>query len=295
MHKRLLIVILLVLLCTSPAYAQGAVALKTFNVQLWAEHDQPSMLVIYTFEVSDDTQIPTSIDIRVPADGNITAVAFEDSSGPLLADYTNKPAEDADWQVITIFLTERTTYRVEYYQPLEYNGDKRSFNFQWTGDHPVESFDVEIQVPNDSTGVKTTPAIPFVQEQVFLSGGAMLNSINEGDGYQLQLEYSRTSDTPSVAPPSGQQVEPLVPIDANTDGRVTLDNLPLVFGGFGAVLIAAALFYFLRSGSSLKQQKPRRRHSGSKSNTSQIHCHECGTRAHEGDRFCRICGSKLRA
>ena len=297
MHKRLLIVILLVLLCTSTAYAQGAVTLKTFNVQLWAEHDQPSMLVIYTFEVSDDTQLPTSIDIRVPSDGNITAVAFDDISGPLLADYTNKPVEDANWQVITIFLTERTTYRVEYYQPLERNGDKRSFTFQWTGDHPVENFDIEIQVPNDSTGLKTTPAIPFVQEQIFLSGGAMLNTINEGDGYQLQLEYSRTSDEPSVAPVSGQQVEPLVPIDANTDGRVTLDNLPLVLGGFGAILIVAALFYFLRSGSSSsrKQRKPRQRHTASKNTTSQIHCHECGTRAHEGDRFCRICGSKLRA
>lgn len=296
MHKRLLIVFLLVLLCTSPAYAQSAVTLKSFNVQLWAEHDQPSMLVIYTFEVSDDTQLPTSIDIRVPSDGNITAVAFDDVTGPLLAEYTNKSVDDTDWQVINIFLTERATYRVEYYQPLERSGDKRSFTFQWTGDHPVESFDVEIQVPNDSTGVKTTPAIPLVQDQVFLSGGAMLNTMDVGDDYQLQLEYSRTGDTPSVAPPSGQQqVEPLVPIDANTDGRVTLDNLPLVLGGFGAILIVAALFYFLRSGSSRQQRKPRQRHAASKNITSQTHCHECGTRAHEGDRFCRICGSKLRA
>lgn len=297
MRKRLLIVFLLVLLCTSPAYAQSAVTLKSFNVQLWAEHDQPSMLVIYTFEVSDDIGLPTSIDIRVPREGNIIAVAFDQATGPLLAEYTNKAVEDPDWQVINIFLTERATYRVEYYQPLERNGDKRSFTFQWTGDHPVESFDVEIQVPNDSTGVKTTPAIPLVQDQIFLSGGTMLNTMDVGDGYQLQLEYSRTSDAPSVAPPSGQQVEPLVPIDANTDGRVTLDNLPLVLGGFGAILIAAALFYFLRSGSgsSRKQRKPRQRPSASKSTTSQIHCHECGTRAHEGDRFCRICGSKLRA
>jgi hypothetical protein len=221
-------------------------------------------------------------------------VAFDDTTGPLLADYTNKPVEDANWQVITIFLTERTIYRVEYYQPLERNGDKRSFIFQWTGDHPVANFDIEVQVPNDSTGVKTTPAIPLVQEQIFLSGGAMLSTMDEGDGYQLQLEYSRTSDEPSVAPPSGQQVQPLVPVDANTDGRVTLDNLPYVLGGFGAILIAAALFYFLRSNSSQKPRKPRQRHAASQSTTSQIHCHECGTRAHEGDRFCRICGSKLR-
>lgn len=297
MHKRLMIVILLILLCTSPAYAQNAVTLKTFNVQLWAEHDQPSMLVIYTFEVSDDTQIPTSIDIRIPRDGNITAVAFDDASGPLLADYTNKPVEDANWQVITIFMTERAPYRVEYYQPLERKGDKRSFTFQWTGDHPVGNFDVEVQVPNDSAGVKTTPTIPLVQEQIFLSGGAMLSTMDEGDEYQLQLEYSRTSNEPSVAPPSGQQVEPLVPIDTNTDGRITLDNLPLVLGGFGAVLIVVAFFYFLRSNSSSssKQRKPRQRHASTQNSISQIHCHECGTRAHEGDRFCRICGSKLRA
>ena len=76
MRKHLMIFILLVLLVASPAYAQNIVSLKSLNVQLWSEYDQPSVLVIYSFEVSDDTQIPTSIDIRVPRDGNITAVAF---------------------------------------------------------------------------------------------------------------------------------------------------------------------------------------------------------------------------
>ena len=122
----------------------------------------------------------------------------------------------------------------------------------------------------------------------------MLNAMGEGENYQLTLEYSRTSDTPSVAPTSGQQVEPLVPVDADTDGRVTLDNLPYVLGGFGAILIVAAVFYFLRSGAPRVQRKPRKRNSKSESMASQTYCHECGTRAHEGDRFCRICGSKLR-
>lgn len=294
MRKHFMILTLLVTLIASPAYAQSAMPLKTFNVQLWSEHDQPSMLVIYTFEVTDDTQIPTSVDIRVPRDGNITAVAFDLDGDLLLANYTNNPLEDENWQSITVFITERTTYHVEYYQPLERDGDKRSFTFQWAGDHPVGSFDVEIRVPNDSTNVKTSPAIPFVQDQLFLSGGAMLNAMNEGDNYQLTLEYSRKNDTPSVPPPTGQTVEPLVPVDANTDGRVTLDNLPYVLGGFGAILIVAALIYFLRSGSPVKQRKTRQRHPKSQSATSQTYCHECGTRAHEGDRFCRVCGSKLR-
>lgn len=294
MRKHFMIIFLLVTLIASPVYAQDIVPLKSLNVQLWSEYDQPSMLVIYSFEVSDDTQIPASIDIRVPSDGNITAVAFASEGDLLLADYTNNSV-DANWQTITIFITERTTYVVEYYQPLEHNGDKRSFTYQWMGDHPVGNFDVEIRVPEDSTNVKTSPAIPLVQDNIFLSGGAMLNAIDEGEDYQLTLEYSRTSDTPSVPPPAGQAVEPLTPVDANTDGRVTLDNLPYVLGGFGALLIVAALVYFLRSGTPVRQRKPRRRASKSKSTTSQTYCHECGTRAHEGDRFCRVCGSKLRS
>ncbi|HSM71241.1 MAG TPA: zinc ribbon domain-containing protein [Anaerolineales bacterium] len=294
MRKFVILLVLLVMLMPLPAQAQNILALKTFNVQLWAEHDQPSMLVIYTFEVADEVSLPASIDLRLPSDGNITAVAYESGGSLLLADYANNPVENPDWQSITIFLTERTSYRVEYYQPLERDGDKRSFTFQWPGDHPVGNFDIEIQVPQDSTNVKTTPAIPFVQDQIFLSGGAMLSSMDEGENYQLTLEYARTSDAPSVLPPSGQQVEPLVPIDADTDGRVTLDNLPYVLGGFGAVLIVAALFYFLRSGSPRTQRKSRKRNTRSQSTASQTYCHECGTRAHEGDRFCRICGSKLR-
>jgi hypothetical protein len=294
MRKLMILLILLVVLIPLPAQAQNVLALKTFNVQLWAEHDQPSMLVIYILEVADEVQLPASIDLRLPSDGNITAVAFESAGNLLLANYSNNPVEDPDWQSITIFLTERTIYRVEYYQPLERDGEKRSFTFQWPGDHPVSNLDIEIQVPQDSTKVKTTPAIPFVQDQIFLSGGTMLSSMDEGETYQLTLQYSRTSEAPSAAPSSGQQVEPLVPVDAATDGRVTLDNLPYVLGGFGAILIVAALFYFLRSGSPRIQRKPRKRHLKSQSPASQTYCHECGTRAHEGDRFCRICGSKLR-
>jgi len=289
-----IISILLFTLIPSPALAQSEIELKTLNIQLWSEHDQPSMLVIYNFEVSNETAVPASVDIRVPRAGNITAVAFDKDGELLLAEYKNNPVEDAQWQVITIFVTERTIYHVEYYQPLVRSGDKRSFNFQWAGDYPVQNFEVEVQVPNDSSGVKTTPSIPFFQNEAFLSGGAMLRTLDKGDDYQLQLEYSRTSDEPSVPPPSGQAVEPLLPVDANTDGRVTLNNLPFVLGGFGALLILGALFYFFRNGPARTRKEPGRKRTKSKSADSQIYCHECGTRAQDGDRFCRVCGSKLR-
>lgn len=296
MRKWFILFTLMVLLFPSPAKAQetGTVELQMLKVALWSEYDQPSMLVIYNFTLTEGTQVPTNMDIRFPKDANITAVAYESAGELLLANYQIQPAQDPNWQVIRLFLTERTTYHIEYYQPLERDGDKRSFTYQWTGDHSVNEFDIEVQVPEDSKGVKTDPAIPLMQNQPFLNGGARLSGLGQGETYQLQLEYSRSNETAVVTPVSSQ-VEPIVPVDENTDGRSTLDNLPMFLGGFGVALILAALFYFFRSGqSSVRTPKPRKRSASPQEPSMPSYCPECGTRTNEGDRFCRACGSKLK-
>ena len=294
MRKWILSLVVLLSLLPSSVLAQDAAALKSFHVRLWSEYDQPSMLVILNFELTDDTQIPSSVEIRIPSDANITAVAYDDGTGNLLiANYQVEPATDANWQVVKLIITERKVYHIEYYQPLARNGNNRSFTYRWAGDYAISDFGMEIELPGDSTGIKTTPAIPFTQNQSFMSGGANLSGLKDGQTYQIKLGYARTSEAISQQPPT-EQVEPVVSVDENTDGRSTLNNLPLFLGGFGAALILAALVYFLRGQNSGKDSKPRRRRSSIQEPASQVHCHECGTRAHEGDRFCRVCGSKLR-
>ncbi len=294
MRKWLVFLIAALLSFPAPARAQTPVALEALTVMLWPEYDQPSMLVIQNFTVTGDTQVPTTMVIRVPRDANVTAVAYQSPSGLLLANYQSQPAQGENWQTITLFITERTNYHIEYYQPLERSGDIRSFTYQWMGDFPIRDFKIEVQVPADSKGVKTDPAIPFMQSGASLNGGATMSGLVEGETYQLELEYSRSSES-VLATPVSQQVEPLAPVDENASGRSTLDNLPLFLGGFGAALILAALVYFIRGQSSANAPKPRKRSQPARgSNTVVIYCHECGTRAQEGDRFCRACGSKLR-
>jgi hypothetical protein len=292
MRKWFILLFAFMLVFPSSASAQGTIILDSLKVRLWSEHDQPSMLVIYDFTLTADSSVPGEVEIRIPKDGNITAVAYEDAGELLLADFDG-PADEANWQVITVKVQARTGYHIEYYQPLERNGNLRKFNYQWAGEYPVNDFSVEIQVPDDSTSVKTSPAIPLVRNQPFLSGGAMMSGLDAGQTYQLQLEYSRANDAIPATPPSAQ-VEPSAPLDANTDGRVTLDNLPYILGGFGAVLILAALYYSWRV-NSFQLPKPRRRRREAQESSSQTYCHQCGARAQTGDRFCRTCGSKLRA
>lgn len=293
MRKWLILLTLLLLSIPFLVQAQGAVAVDSLKVMLWSEYDQPSMLVIYNFTLTDDTTVPTTMDLRLPREANITAVAYQSGSDLLLANYQTKESEEPNWQVITLFITERTTYHIEYYQPLQRDGEQRSFTYQWPGDYSVSGFDIEVQVPGDSSEVRTDPAIPLMQNQPFLSGGAMKSGFGQGETYQLQLEYSRPNDTPVTTPPS-TQVEPIDPVDENTDGRSTLDNLPLFLGGFGVALILAALFYFFRGQGTMRMPKPRKRSHAVQESSVAKYCPECGARAQEGDRFCRACGSKLR-
>lgn len=281
----------LFLIFPSSAAAQGEITLDSLKVRLWSEYDQPSMLVIYDFQVTSDTQLPANVDIRIPNSANIIAIAFDENGKLVNADFTG-PVADGNWQVLTFKVLAHTTYHLEYYQPLERDGNVRSFTYKWSGEHPVNNFSVEVDVPSDSTGIKTTPTIPFVQDQNIMTGGAVKNGLGAGDTYQVQLSYSRSSETTIATPPSAG-VESSAPIESNTEGRVSMNNLPYILGGFGAILILGALFYAWRANQS-QSSKPRKRRRAKQEANSQIYCHECGTRAQPSDRFCRTCGSKLR-
>lgn len=290
MRKWFVLVVLLVLLIPAPARAQTELTLESLKVTLWPEYDQPSLLVLYDFEVAAGTPLPVTANIRIPRDANITAVAYESETGLLNAEFSG-PQEDGDWQVISFFIRQPAVYRLEYYQPLKYEGAVRSFKYKWPGDYAVNDFRLEVQIPADSTSVKTTPVLPFTLETPFQSGRASLDNLAAEEYYQLELQYARASNE-TVFPPASAQVD-TEPLTQDTAGRVSLDNLPYYLLGFGIVLIAGAAYYF-RHLNAAPASKPRKRVQKAAAAESQTYCHECGTRALAEDRFCRVCGTKLR-
>jgi len=282
------------------AGAEGGTRLKSINIELWSEYDQPSMLVIHEFVLAESASLPTKVTLRFPKDGNLIAVAFQ-SAGSLINAQFSGPEAQGNWQTVTLTVDSYDPYRIEYYQPLTRDGNKRQFTFKWFGDYYVQKFDVNLLLPADSTGIVTSPALD--------SAGASSDGLNQvgsvsrgemkmGKSFEFTLEYERTSDA-LANPGQSNPVQPSEPIGPNTPGRVSTDQLPWIIGGAGLALIVIALFTYWNSARSRERtstrsgSRPRRQHA-EKSSDGQVYCHECGTRAQAGDRFCRTCGSRLR-
>lgn len=293
LHKWFLFPLLFALLITPfPASAQQGIAFNNFTVQLWPEFDQPSMLVIYDFSLAEGTPLPVDVTLRIPANANIIAVAYADSGGLLNAPY-QEPVSVGDWQTLTLIVDTQTTYHIEYYAPLTTANTQRNYAYLWPGDYAVNTLDVSVKVPVDTTEITTDPPMtdvtPTGSAQRFLAWAT--RDLNAGDQVAIQLTYTKTSDRLSV---SDQPLETGI-VDENTRGRISLNNyLPYILGGLGVLLILVGGVYFWQT--SKGKPAPRRRHRSREndSDAEEVYCHQCGKRAQANDRFCRTCGTRMR-
>lgn len=289
------------LVCPSRARAQGEVKLDFISIELWAEYDQPSMLIINEFVVSEETPLPAKVMLRFPKEGNLTAVAYN-ANGQLINAPFETPTQQGDWQTITLTVDSRVPYRIEYYQSITRDGNKRSFTYKWFGDYQVNEFHLTLNIPSDSREVTIDPANTFAisQDGKFLVATIIKNNLKMGHSYSMELEYQRNTES-LTSPNAASQVQPSEPLSEETTGRTSVDNLPWIVGGIGLAMIGFVLVLYRRSlqsnaSNSSNPRKRRGKRAGSQMDESQeeIYCHQCGTRATAGDRFCRTCGSRLR-
>jgi len=273
-------------------HAQNEIKLSGIQVQLWPEYDQPSMLVIYDFQVATSTALPSNVNIRIPKDAKLSAVAQTAANGLVNAEYDG-PTTVGDWQVVGVKISELATYHVEFYEPLVKNGTERQYSFLWPGDYATNDFSVSVREPTDITQITSNPSMPESQGK---DGATYLQNdfgaLSSGKQFTLTLTYTKTSDTLGVPQ---QNVQPTVPLSADTPGRVMFSNyLPYILGALGVALIIGGLLYFWRSSRRVSQERKRHPAQTEKESESDIYCHQCGARARSADRFCRVCGTKLR-
>lgn len=303
--KRFLIslIFIFLLVFAVPAAAQRELVVDVLQVQLWPEYDQPSMLVIYTLELSADQPLPADVTVRIPKRVGIpSAVAVLEDTTLVTRQYTR--AVNEDWAEITL-QADFPVIQVEYYDAaLSQQDQPRTYEFSWLSDYEIKNLMVSVKQPVNSSGMNIQPSLGagVAGSDGLLVYASSLGPLPAGQTFELSLSYNKSDATLSFQNNQqsvpGSQAQPTVSIT---------DQLPpWAWGliGLGVVVLVGGGVLFYRSNrsyepsSSYRRKKQQSGASGrSRSRTgnkSNIFCHQCGTQAFAGDKFCRECGTKLR-
>lgn len=301
MRKIVFLLLVMFALLVKPVnvQAQTNIVLNDLTIQLWPDHDQLAVLVIYDFSLAADTSLPATVHFQMPSNGNLVAVAKTVGGDLLTVDASE--TTNGSTTLITFSITDATNYHIEYYMPYQQENATRDFVFTWPGDYAVKAFHLALQKPSAATNLTTDPVLSDVPADAngftYLSTQEM--PLAEQATFKLHVRYENENNTLSA---STLSVQPSSPLTENLPGQVSLATyLPWALAILAMVLIAGGLgWYWFSSRGATYPARDRQRRAGRKTAekagnaAAQVYCHQCGQRARSEDRFCRTCGTQLR-
>ncbi|MFN2216194.1 MAG: zinc ribbon domain-containing protein [Anaerolineales bacterium] len=293
MRKLFLIIVILFLgFIPVSVRAQTDIHFSSVNVQIWPDYDQPNVLVIYHYVLADDVSLPATVDLLVPIQASVNAVATSDASGGLLtADYSR--TVDGDWAVLTT-TTDSQNIQVEYYDNYLLEGQTHLYSYTYKGSYAVDMFIATVQQPVNATNLTFSPDLGDITTATdgMTYYSSQITSLAADQTYSLSIQYDKADDILSA---SQLSVQPSAPLD--NSGKTWTDYLPWIVGILGGLLVIGGLIFGLYSRNKVGERSPsslRKRHKASNEVVGDSYCPQCGKRSQPGDVFCRTCGSRLR-
>jgi hypothetical protein len=293
-----ILIVLLLLGISLPGYAQQNISFDSLQIDLWPEYDRPEMLVVYRFQISPNVQLPVNLNIRIPlAAGEPNAVA-EYSGGNLLnVDYISQI--QGEW-IMLQFTATQPEVQIEYYDPsIQVAGIDHTYVYRWPGDYDVTKVVMLVQQPIGAESMQILPPLNTFtpgENGIFYYSGE-IGSFEVGETFERRIEFEKDSESLTI-----EFLEfDSPPINEDTSGRVTLVNIiPWGIGLLGVIVIVGGVYWYWATEKkpiSLPKEKSPRGEQAQKVDEKpqrDIYCHQCGKRAEAGDKFCRVCGTKLR-
>ncbi len=291
----------------------GTLSFKTVEVDLWPEYDQPSMLVIYHLFLPAGTTLPATLSLHIPSSaGDPYNVASRQSDGQLYTMAFTRTIQGNFSQVD--FTTTSLEVQFEYYDPginsassanpypiLKKGNNQRAYAFEWQGDYPVTTMNIQVQQPIGASQMMITPPLGSgaAGEGGLIYYNGSVGSVSAGTRFKLAISYQKPNDSLSAA---SLKVQTSAPITAQTSGRAInlWVYLPWVLGGLGVILAVGGGIWYRTSSREekvvIKRKQPADRVIASSVNDAddRVYCHQCGKLAGPGDLFCRSCGTRLR-
>ncbi len=283
------------LLAPAAGVAAPAVMITTLSADVWPEHDDPRVLIIYRGTLSADAPLPYPLSFAIPVGAQVHAAAYR-RDGQLFA-AQSQTSRDGDQARVT-FLVPVRDFQFEYYADVISGQPQRAFAVALVFPLLVESLQVSVEQPLRSSGFTLTPA----STRTATGGGFTYYLYTEerwsaGKVWSIRGTYRKEDNNPSLLRAAPQPA-------AAPPGQLAGGGGPLLWflvAVIGIVLgIAGTLTVtYLRRAKAPRRAAPPsvRRRAKPASRVQEAaearHCANCGTRAAPGDRFCRNCGQPL--
>ena len=299
--------LVLVLLSALAAAPQATIVLSDLGIDVWPDYDRPGVLVIYRATLAPESSRPARLVFRIPASAGMPSAVAESPTGGQLMTLQYVRTVDGDTALIEVTASQPLV-QLEYYDPLiTRDGANRSFAFTWYGDVEVQDFEISLQQPHLAQNFTTVPEAPVATAS---SDGLVYHALSRvgmarGETIQVQVSYEKVSDqlsvetlTPISTPPPAAA---LAPTPVTGGGAAPVSGTGRV--AVGALFVAAAavvvglIFRTRRQAWSASRSTPTGStiHSESSGDAKREFCTQCGTGVNRGDRFCRSCGTPLKA
>jgi len=250
--------------------APGQAAIAMLRVDVWPEHDDPRVLVIYRGTLNPETPLPYTLAFSVPAGAVVHAAAYSRDGQLFTAQY--QTARSGDLAQIA-FVVPVPDFQFEYYLDVIAPPPQRAFDVTVVFPLPVANLQVSVEQPLRASDFTLTPAAASTSATgAFTYHLYAQGAWPAGKPWTVRGTYQKPDTVPSLTPlpPAGTPETPA------GEGRpfpvVLIAVVGMVAGVVGALLVG-----FLRRPKAVRRGQQR-------------FCANCGKRAAPNDRFCSNCG-----
>ncbi|MDR7543175.1 MAG: hypothetical protein QN120_02855 [Armatimonadota bacterium] len=256
-------------------------------MDIWPEHDDPRVLVIYRGQLSAGAPLPYTLAFAIPASGQVNAAAYRSGDGQLFSvDYQYR--QDGD-RLQVVMTTPDPGFQFEYYADLIQGRPQRTFVVDLTFPLAVDVLNVAVEQPLRASGFALEP--PAASSSMTAAGLThhvyTVGPWPAGRAWRLRARYQKADETPSLPRVVRTPAAPL-------GGPQSRRGLPL---WAWAAVVAATLgtaglvgFVARRRGGRLRTPG---KDAGRPRDLQPVYCVGCGHRARPSDRYCSRCGRRI--
>jgi hypothetical protein len=272
-------------------------SLSTLNVDIWPEHDDPRLLVIYRGQLGAGVPLPYTLTFSIPPGAQVNAAAYRTGDGRLLST-PYQYRQESDRLQVTFTVPERG-FQFEYYIDAISPPPQRSFSLRLVFPLTAESLRVAVEQPLRSSDFTL---VPPAAETAVTGGGFTHHTYTvgrwpAGRPWSVRATYTKEDSNPSllrvVQTPQAQA--PAQPRQGAAWWRWWW-----IVVAAALVLIGAAAFWYRRRTWVSPGRRPAERvvqepePVGPRPGApGRVYCGNCGARARPRDRYCSRCGRPL--